>query len=537
MVETNASSSATDEPAKSEDLPNDEGAIDGSIRVEGGNDEGNNVKRSNVESFKRMIKAAKKMSSRKKKREIRDADSEEEQNILEVEKKQNEEEGEANSKEDQELDGGLDEKGEKNPNGEGSKEDLSNENNPGKRKRKSKLKKKGDQKQIKEKSTHPAEDNILGDENLSDDSQSSGVARNEKVVHDDDDEDDHVGDGDDEDVDAKQKRERKKNKNKGKLRHTKDKSADQGGQKKKLKSSTKKSKFIDSVAEEGEEETESESDSEETGNLSTLSLLDDEGNYNDNEDIVDSDEGLQYCENVLNQMILMHEQDIKNIKEKKPATAKLQIIDQVCMILTKPKWKPFFMKLNIYHVLALWLMPLSKNTLPNFTIRTNLLKVIQQLPITIKSLRGSQLGKIMTYLHTHKDETDENKKLIRTILQNWMGPIIGINTNYKQFLKERQKRILENPEYHKKVLEKAKTLLPDSISIEKEEEQNEMKKHATIPFNSECSFLINVPSSVPNSSKKIMPKSKIKRLTDNMKLLKRARKSQKVSIEGKGVAL
>ncbi|CAD2091218.1 IWS1-like protein, putative [Plasmodium vinckei brucechwatti] len=251
---------------------------------------------------------------------------------------------------------------------------------------------------------------------------------------------------------------------------------------------------------------------------------------------ISEDDGLQYCENVLNQMILMHEQDIQNVKEKKPATAKLQIIDEVCKILTKPKWKPFFMKLNIYHVLALWLMPLPNNTLPNFTIRTNLLKVIQQLPITIKSLRGSQLGKIMTFLHTHKDETDENKKIIRNILQNWMGPIIGINSNYKQFAKERQKRILENPEYHKKILEKAKTLIPDSISIEKEEEQNELKRHASIPYNSECSFLINVPSSIPDIHKKVLPKSRIKKLADNMRLLKRVTKSQKVSIEGKGVA-
>ncbi|ETW17955.1 hypothetical protein PFFVO_03182 [Plasmodium falciparum Vietnam Oak-Knoll (FVO)] len=252
---------------------------------------------------------------------------------------------------------------------------------------------------------------------------------------------------------------------------------------------------------------------------------------------ISEDDGLEYCENILNQMILMHEQDLQSMKEKKPATAKLQIIDDVCKILTKPKWKPFFMKLNIYHVLALWLMPTSKNTLPNFTIRTNLLKVIQQLPITIKSLRGSQLGKIMTYLHSHKHETEENKKLIKNIMQNWMGPIIGINTNYKQYLKERQKRISENPEYHKKVLEKAKTLIPDSICIEKEEEQNEMKRHANIPYNSECSFLINVPSSIPSTSKKIIPKSKIKRLTDNMKLLKRCKKMQKVSIEGKGVAV
>ncbi|ANQ08186.1 Uncharacterized protein PCOAH_00024010 [Plasmodium coatneyi] len=590
MMETDASSSATDEPAKNEDLLNDESGI-----VKGSNEE-----RGNVESFKSRMKAAMKMPSRKKKkREIRDADSDEEQNTLEVEKKQKGEAGEANSKGDQQLDGDSSEKDEKKPNEEDSEEDPSNENNPGKRKRKSKLKKKGDEEQINERNTHSAEnnftteDNIFGDENFSDESHSSGAARSKQVA---DGGEDSAGTDDDDDHtdndDKQNSKRKKKKKKKRKVRPSKDKSVDEGGQKKKLKSPKKKSKFIDSVAEEGEEETESESDSEEyeeedlinddndqggkkkkkkksskNGKLSTLSLLDDEGDYNDNEEMNDSgksekkkkshfdeilenlkmkrkrvqkiseDEGLQYCENVLNQMILMHEQDIKNIKEKKPATAKLQIIDQVCMILTKPKWKPFFMKLNIYHVLALWLMPLSKNTLPNFTIRTNLLKVIQQLPITIKSLRGSQLGKIMTYLHSHKDETDENKKLIRTILQNWMGPIIGINTNYKQFLKERQKRILENPEYHKKILEKAKTLIPDSISIEKEEEQNELKKHATIPFNSECSFLINVPSSVPSSSKKILPKSKIKRLTDNMKMLKRARKSQKVSIEGKGVAI
>ncbi|KJP85442.1 hypothetical protein AK88_04915 [Plasmodium fragile] len=605
-METDASSNATDEPAQSADLFEDEGGIVESSSVEGGNVErGNsehgNVERSNVESSQMKMKAAKRMPSKnkkKKKREIKDADSDEEQNALEVGKKRKRK---ANSKADQQLDGDLDEKDEKYLNQEDPEGHSSNENNPNKKKRKSKLKKKGDEEEINERNADSAEDefntkdNIFGDENSSDESQSSGAARNDQVSdggedsasgddHDDDDEEDEDDDGD---TNKNIERKKKKKKKKKKLRPSKDKRTDEDGKRKKVKSASKKSKFIDSVAEEGEEESEDDSEEYEeedliiddndqgekkkkkknaqsNGKFSTLSLLDDEGDYEDINDSgksekkkkshfdeilenlkmkrkrvhkISEEDGLQYCENVLNQMILMHEQDVKNIKEKKPATAKLQIIDQVCMILTKPKWKPFFMKLNIYHVLALWLMPLSKNALPNFTIRTNLLKVIQQLPITIKSLRGSQLGKIMTYLHTHKDETDENKKLIRTIMQNWMGPIIGINTNYKQFLKERQKRILENPEYHKKVLEKAKTLIPDSISIEKEEEQNELKRHATIPFNSECSFLINVPSSVPSTSKKIMPKSKIKRLTDNMKMLKRARKSQKVSIEGKGVAM
>lgn len=252
---------------------------------------------------------------------------------------------------------------------------------------------------------------------------------------------------------------------------------------------------------------------------------------------ISEEDALQYCESVLNQMVLLHEQDIKFRKEHKPMTAKLQVIDEVCKILTKPKWKPYFMRLDIYHALSLWLMPLHKNTLPHYSIRTNLLKVIQQLPITFKGLMGTQLGKVLTYLYTHKDETDDNKKIIRSVVENWMSPFMGINTNYKHSIKQRQKKIRENPEFHKKILEKAKTLIPDSICIEKEEEQNELKRHATIPYNSECSFLINVPSYIPENANQNMPKSKIKRLADNLKMNKRCRKSHKVSIEGKGVAV
>ncbi|GAW80858.1 hypothetical protein, conserved [Plasmodium gonderi] len=596
-MEENSNKNTSDECAKISDLFKDENR--------------------NIENFKKKIKENKRMvPSRKKKREIKDADSEEEEEALNKEKilkiqEREEEEGNngvANSEEDQELDNDSDEKDEYYKIQEEHEEEDARGNNLGKKKRKSKLKRKIDQEENAgnggtEQNTEndfTSKDNIFGDQNFSDESQGSKYHEEEN----NDNSDNRDNDDDDDDYNANENsvKEKRKKKKKKKLLSNKDKKIsdgdnmeveDEGKKRKKEKLiETTNSKFIDSVAEEGEEATdedESEDDTEEyeeedlsiddkdvkknkkkkrsrnNENFNNLSILDDERGYDN--DVVDSnksekkkkshfdeilenlkmkrkrvqkiseDDGLQYCENVLNQMILMHEQDVKNMKEKKPATAKLQTIDQVCKILTKPKWKPFFMKLNIYHVLALWLMPTSKNTLPNFTIRTNLLKVIQQLPITIKSLRGSQLGKIMTYLHTHKEETEENKKLIRSILQNWMGPIIGINTNYKQFLKERQKRILENPEYHKKVLEKAKTLIPDSICIEKEEEQNEFKRHATIPFNSECSFLINVPSSVPSSSKKILPKSKIKRLTDNMKLLKRARKSQKVSIEGKGIAM
>lgn len=252
---------------------------------------------------------------------------------------------------------------------------------------------------------------------------------------------------------------------------------------------------------------------------------------------ISEEDALQYCESVLNQMVLLHEQDIKFRKEHKPMTAKLQVIDEVCKILTKPKWKPYFMRLDIYHALSLWLMPLHKNTLPHYSIRTNLLKVIQQLPITFKGLMGTQLGKVLTYLYAHKDETDDNKKIIRSVVENWMSPFMGINTNYKHSIKQRQKKIRENPEFHKKILEKAKTLIPDSICIEKEEEQNELKRHATIPYNSECSFLINVPSFMPENTNQNMPKSKIKRLADNLKMNKRCRKSHKVSIEGKGVAV
>ncbi|CXI46057.1 IWS1-like protein, putative [Plasmodium berghei] len=508
---------------------NDNKDIEGLLNDSNLFDEKNPSKENNVESFKKKMKAMMKPPSKKKRKTNESSNSQKE-----------------------------------NDDGEGGQENLNENENMNdsnkirkKRKKSIKLKKLNNDDDQSEQSNN--------DENNEENKEDEQNEQNKSSVQS---KDDIFGD-DDENIEEEDNGNHKLQKN--------DKS------KKKNKKLLKKNTLIYSEAEEGEEESDNDSDDFDdfenedlindnniTKNKSNKRMRDELGiveydaeNGDDTIDMnkmekkqkthfdeilenlkskrkkvqkISEDDGLQYCENVLNQMILMHEQDIQNVKEKKPATAKLQIIDEVCKILTKPKWKPFFMKLNIYHVLALWLMPLPKNTLPNFTIRTNLLKVIQQLPITIKSLRGSQLGKIMTFLHTHKDETDENKKIIRNILQNWMGPIIGINANYKQFAKERQKRILENPEYHKKLLEKAKTLIPDSISIEKEEEQNELKRHASIPYNSECSFLINVPSSIPDINKKVLQKSRIKKLADNMRLLKRVTKSQKVSIEGKGVA-
>ncbi|KEG02024.1 IWS1-like protein, putative [Plasmodium vinckei vinckei] len=501
---------------------NDNKDIEESLNKESLFDEKNPSEENNVENFKKKMKAMMKSPSKKKRKTNESSTSRKE-----------------------------------NDDGEKDQENL-NESNKIKKKRKKSSK-------LKKLSNDDDKSNQSNDENDEENKQDENTEQNKTAVQDKD----NIFGDDDESVEEENNEHVKLQKN------------DKSKKKKKKESKLKKSSLIYNEAEEGDE---SEEDSDNFDDFEDEDLINDDITKNKSnkrmrnelgiveydaengddtidmnksekkkrthfDDILESlkskrkkvqkiseDDGLQYCENVLNQMILMHEQDMQNVKEKKPATAKLQIIDEVCKILTKPKWKPFFMKLNIYHVLALWLMPLPNNTLPNFTIRTNLLKVIHQLPITIKSLRGSQLGKIMTFLHTHKDETEENKKIIKSILQNWMGPIIGINSNYKQFAKERQKRILENPEYHKKILEKAKTLIPDSISIEKEEEQNELKRHASIPYNSECSFLINVPSSIPDIHKKILPKSRIKKLADNMRLLKRVTKSQKVSIEGKGVA-
>jgi hypothetical protein len=82
------------------------------------------------------------------------------------------------------------------------------------------------------------------------------------------------------------------------------------------------------------------------------------------------------------------------------------------------------------------LVKLPNDALPNANLRTKLLKIISELPITSDILVDSKAGKILVSLEKSKEELESNKRLIREIKDKWSRIVCGLYINYAELERE-----------------------------------------------------------------------------------------------------
>jgi transcription factor SPN1 len=111
--------------------------------------------------------------------------------------------------------------------------------------------------------------------------------------------------------------------------------------------------------------------------------------------------------------------DNRNNKEKKPATEKLRIIDDVVQKLLYKQTQPYFLDANILEILKLWIEPLPDCSLPNYVIRKNILDVLGVLPVKRRHLLGCGIGKIVYFYSKNKKECPDIRNLARGLVQKW----------------------------------------------------------------------------------------------------------------------
>ncbi|CBZ54139.1 hypothetical protein NCLIV_045710 [Neospora caninum Liverpool] len=255
-----------------------------------------------------------------------------------------------------------------------------------------------------------------------------------------------------------------------------------------------------------------------------------------------SDQDCQaYCNTLLQQMSDASTHDEKALEEGKPATAKLQMLDRVCTELVKPKWRSWFLTEGCCQCIATWLAPFKDNTLSNFTLRNRLLHVLMKLPISSQELMNNDLGRVLVLLWHHPDESDENRVLIRQLIQRWMRPMLGLGSSHREFLQERDRAFEANDaDLQQKLIAAAQALRATRPPADGDPEEAR-RRHARIPVNSGHNFIIQ-PKSDVNSSEQ--PRSREAGSSQNTRSLHRfmdARsvrkptKAQKVSIEGRGL--
>lgn len=137
----------------------------------------------------------------------------------------------------------------------------------------------------------------------------------------------------------------------------------------------------------------------------------------------------------LSRMDMAAEEDEQSILEKKPATKKLAMLNEVCDTLTKRDMQRMLLDFDLLTVCKRWVQPLPNGTLGNVTVRQRLIEVLSTMTgetgIMASDLKRSEFGKVVMVLFKHRSETPAMKKLLRVLIEQWSRPIFQKSGNMR----------------------------------------------------------------------------------------------------------
>jgi transcription factor SPN1 len=137
-------------------------------------------------------------------------------------------------------------------------------------------------------------------------------------------------------------------------------------------------------------------------------------------------------ENILAQMEVACDSDIQAYENRKPAIHKLRMLPRVQEVLAMKKLHGELLDNGLLAVFKAWLEPnMIDGTLPNSKIRNAVLTMLTRLPIDCSyedrrdQLKRSELGKVIMFLSKLPDETPENRRMARELVEKWSRPILA----------------------------------------------------------------------------------------------------------------
>ena len=138
----------------------------------------------------------------------------------------------------------------------------------------------------------------------------------------------------------------------------------------------------------------------------------------------------------LSKMEIAVEEDLRAYDMGKPAVKKLKLLPEVEKKLKMVELHEAFLRHGLLNVLRAWLDLLPDGNLANLTIRTSLIKLIEQLPVATDSherkeeLKRSGLGRIIMFLSTIDEETAQNRVICKKLVEKWSRPVYELSSHY-----------------------------------------------------------------------------------------------------------
>ncbi|KAH8741539.1 iwsip-like protein [Cryptosporidium ryanae] len=121
--------------------------------------------------------------------------------------------------------------------------------------------------------------------------------------------------------------------------------------------------------------------------------------------------------------------DEKAYQDGKKAMFKLKMLDEVLEKVSMSNLTTYFISEGVVEVLCRWLRPFNDGTLPSLSIRNNILKLICNMSLTEEDIVSTEIGKVVCELWKNPAETQENRQMIRSLMQRWMKLISKTRNN------------------------------------------------------------------------------------------------------------
>ncbi|QCD87562.1 Transcription factor IIS [Vigna unguiculata] len=134
--------------------------------------------------------------------------------------------------------------------------------------------------------------------------------------------------------------------------------------------------------------------------------------------------------NVMTEFKVAVEEDIDLYRQGKPVTNKLKKLPLLTDVLSKNHFQQQFLDHGLLTVLKNWLEPLPDGSLPNLTIHTKILKILNDIDIEHndrkEQLKNSGIGNVIMLLSKSDEEININRKLAEELVNKWKKIVIMI---------------------------------------------------------------------------------------------------------------
>ena len=111
-----------------------------------------------------------------------------------------------------------------------------------------------------------------------------------------------------------------------------------------------------------------------------------------------------------------------------PAIAKLNLLPRVQQALRLREAQHSLLDGHILKAFNKWIEP-QDSTLTSFTVRRAIYEMLKMLPCQSDHIASSGIGKTMVVLRKHPAETDDNKRILRELMEKWSRPIFQLSAD------------------------------------------------------------------------------------------------------------